>query len=66
MIKTMPEPWEIEELERLRKEQNPQPEERPWLPIPEPIPPEASPSTTDPDAPKRGVIVIDPPEQESL
>ena len=38
------EPWQIKKLEELRKEQNPEPEERPYAPPPPPPPEEERPS----------------------
>ena len=55
--------WQ-DQLERLRREQNPgkypSPDERPALHLPVPQPPlEPLPERTEDDKPKRGVIVID-------
>jgi hypothetical protein len=55
--------WELERLERLRKEQQRKPEQqRPVLHAPRPQPPsmwEELPQVPDEKPPERGVVIID-------
>jgi hypothetical protein len=59
-----PPPWQIEELEKLRRQQRPQREPTPepaTIPLEEPLPHPSDEDDGPKQEPKRGVAIIDPP-----